>query len=135
MPHMTFFKGSKKIANRHGLSPSKAPPENRFAENERFGSYRAGSTGPNSSANKSVQRLMNDTIIIMFYMQDSRNAGGRHDLLFRLIFLIFRFTITIFIRRLFEIRIFASRRFGARIFFETPDKSTFNPGATAGTAP
>ena len=133
---MTFFKGSKKkIANRHGLPPSKAPPENRFAENERFGSYRAGSTGPNSSANKSVQRHMNDTIIIMFYMQDSRNAGGRYDLLFRLIFLKFRFTLTIFTWRLFEIRVFARRRFGARIFFETPDKSIFNPGVTAGTAP
>ena len=59
----------------------------------------------------------------------------RYDLLFRLIFLIFRFTLTIFTRRLFEIRVFASRRFGARIFFETPDKSTFNPGVTAGTAP
>ena len=134
---MTFFKGSKKIANRHGLPPSKAPPENRFAENERFGSYRAGSTGPNSSANKSVQRHMNDTIspILLCLICRTAAADGRYDLLFRLIFLIFRFTITIFIRRLFEIRIFASRRFGARIFFETPDKSTFNPGATAGTAP
>lgn len=65
----------------------------------------------------------------MFCMQDCRNAGGRYDLLFRLIFLKFRFTLTIFTRRLFEIRVFASRRFGARIFFETPDKSTFNPGA------
>lgn len=74
---MTFFKGSKKIANRHGLPPSKAPPENRFAENERFGSYRADSTGPNSSANKSVQRHMNDTIIYYYVLYAGQPQCGR----------------------------------------------------------